>query len=86
MLKIYVPPIARVCPIHANKYLWRSSDVENKSNDFTKENIEDMFELLTNRSTNEEIPMVLSKIFDFALFFYDPIKKNHRFSNAFIFQ
>lgn len=60
--KIYVPPISRVCSVHANKLLWRNSDVTNESNDFTKENIEDMFQLLTDvRSIDNVTPLVLSK-------------------------
>lgn len=60
--KIYVPPVSRVCPIHADKFLWQNSDVANGSNDFSKEHIEDMFQLLTERSIHFETPLVFSKL------------------------
>lgn len=59
--KIYVPRISRVCPVHANRFLWQNSDVVNESNDFSKEHIEDMFQMLTENSIHFETPLVFSK-------------------------
>lgn len=61
--KIYIPAISKVCSVHANKFSWRNDDVLNESNDFTDEYIEDMFQLLTNRTItiDHEVPFVLSK-------------------------
>lgn len=59
--KICVRSISRVCAVHANRFLWQNSDVQNESNDFWKEHIEDMFHLLTENSIHFETPLVFSK-------------------------
>lgn len=62
-VKVYIPPDTRTCNIHLNRLNWNSCDIPGDSNDFKKEHIEDMFNILTDHTLNERVPVLSSEFF-----------------------
>lgn len=59
--KVYVPRDTRACNFHLDHFNWHSWDIATESHDFTKEYIEDMFNVLTNRTLTERGSALLSE-------------------------